>query len=157
MQIWLYQNAGGGGQACFGKSPKFSRFLIMRPPLITHFWVMMGKLRKKQNIFMLLLPFVKTPTHPSTQTQSICHKLSWDRSTHHHHHRHTNSMLGISQLLLLRFWPDFELGIRRSALIIEINIYWWKISINGSWLLMEDDLWWKTTFDQRSNLIEDGL
>ena len=51
IQKSLKYPIGGGGQAYFGQSPKFSRFLIMRSPL-TFFFV---KISNPKIIYILLL------------------------------------------------------------------------------------------------------
>ena len=33
---------------------------------------------------------------------------------------------------------------------------WWKTTFGGRQLLVEDDLWWKTTFGGRQLLVEDN-
>ena len=34
---------------------------------------------------------------------------------------------------------------------------WWETTYDGRWFMMEDDLWWKTTYDGKRLMIEDDL
>ena len=54
------------------------------------------------------------------------------------------------------------LNWQKRWLFIEDDLWWWnnlswKLTIDGRWLLMEDNSWWKMTLDGGQHLLEDTL
>ena len=55
-----------------------------------------------------------------------------------------NLISAITQRFLTPFWPHFD-----SRWVLLENNLWWKTTFAGRRPSIEDDLWWETTFDGR--------
>ena len=55
-------------------------------------------------------------------------------------------------MTLDRIWPLMEDDHLWKTTLIEDNL-WYKITFDGRQILIEDNLWWKMTFDERRSLL----